>query len=383
MKVLIATGIFKPEPGGPATYAAELGRRLHSTGHPVTVVTYSNKAHFDLDTSYPFIIRRVVRTRNKIINYYRYFSALMKEIEKHSLIYTLDWFSAGLPVMLAAKRKNKKYIVRVGGGYIWEKYLSQGKPPVTLKEFYERKMYRRYYIMYYIIKKVLQNASWVIFNSDDQRELYHKYYKLDPHKTSVIYNPVPENKFGTLVRTYEQRFARRDKEIVFAGRFIKMKNVEAAVRAFHKLEDKEFRLLLIGEGPTESLLRQLVTDLKLEDRVEFLPSMSQMNLYRRIINCYYLILPSWTDVSPNQINEAMSLGIPFLLTKENYLSINNQKFLTIDPNSVDDIANKMNSLLDPRQYEAFIHSLSKLSMNQTWNHAVVEHMRIFTQVAKA
>lgn len=380
MKILIATGIFKPEVGGPATYAAELGKRLQSAGHNVSVITYSDKQMFDLDLGFHFPIVRIVRESSKLKNYLRYLWGVWSLMKGKDVIYTLDWFSAGLPVMIAAFLRQKKYIVRVGGGYIWEKYLAQGRPPVTLKDFYEMGIYKEYKLMYWLIKIILRRASCVIFNSDEQRVLYEKFYGLK--KTSAIYNPVPESKLGTLVQTYKTDYAHRDKEIVFAGRFIKMKNVESVIKAFAKLKDQAFKLLLIGEGPTEAELHKLVAEHDLGMRVEFHRPMSQTELYRRIANCYYVILPSWTDISPNQIYECLALSIPFLMTQENYLSINKHNFLKVDPSSVDDIAEKMNKLLDQKQYGAFVQSLQKLEFKHTWTHVVMQHMKIFNSIAK-
>jgi hypothetical protein len=73
MRILIATGIFKPELGGPATYSAELGKRLHSAGHRVSLVTYSKKPQYDLDEGFHFPIIRVVWYPNKLRTYLTYF----------------------------------------------------------------------------------------------------------------------------------------------------------------------------------------------------------------------------------------------------------------------------------------------------------------------
>ncbi|MES2437252.1 MAG: glycosyltransferase family 4 protein [Patescibacteria group bacterium] len=377
MRILITTGIFKPEPGGPATYTVELARRLSSAGHTVRVITYSDQSEYVFDKEFQFHLTRVVRRKNKLLNYIAYFSAVFKEARAYNFIYSMDWFSAGVPVMFVSWLTRKKYAVRVGGGYIWEKYLSEGRPPMTLKKFYEDRLYKEYKVLYFFIKRVLKSASFVVFNSDQQRELYQKHYGLKPEKITTINNPVPENRFANLVQTYKTSYADRDKEIVFVGRFIRMKNIDSALKAFALLKDKSFVFTLIGSGPIENELRELVRSLHLESRVQFLPTMGQADLYRRIANCYYVILPSWTDISPNQIYECMSLGIPFLLTKEHYLKLNKNDFLKVDPASVDDIAEKMNKLTIPHEYERFVASLSELHVDNTWNHVLVEHLRLY------
>lgn len=383
MKILIATGIFKPELGGPATVALELGKRLQATGHSITVLTYSAKSSYRFDAELDFPVIRVVRGKNKILNYFRYFLAAAREMKKHAVTYTLDWFSAGLPILFASKISRKPYVVRVSGGYIWEKYLAEGKPPMTLRAFYENGIYKNYKLMFWLISRVLRNAECVVFNSDEQRVLYERFYKLLPQKTKAIYNAVPDNRISGLVNSYNIDNVERDREIVFAGRFIKMKNVESLVQAFAKFQDHSFKLLLIGEGPLKPDLERLVTKLGLGERVEFMPPMSQSDLYRRIAHSYFVVIPSWTDISPNQAYECLSLGIPFLLTKENYLSINNQQFMKIDPASVADIASKMNQLLGRTEYLKFIGELRRITFDNPWSRVVGEHLKLFSAITRS
>lgn len=380
MKILIATSIFKPELGGPATYAAELGRRFHATGHPVKVITYSDKAHYDFDKDFIFPLVRIVRSNKKFITSVKYFLAVMREVRYYDFIYVLDGFSVQIPVLLAALVRRKKYVLRIGADALWENYIRDNISPVPLKVFYKNKLYKKYWISHIFLKYILCKASVVIFTSDDRRELYQTYYKSLPKNTSTICNPLPENKFGTLIRSYKQAQSIPDKEIVYAGKFTKTKNVESLVKAFARLADPTFKLLLIGEGPTEPLLHNLVQELGIQERVRFMPLLSQVELYRRISNCYYVVLPSWTDISPNQIYECMTMGIPFLITKENYLSINKYNFTKIDPTSLNDIVEKMNMLLDKKEYDTFAHSLSLLTYTYTWNDAIVDHIKVLRSI---
>ncbi|KKW30437.1 MAG: hypothetical protein UY74_C0041G0001, partial [Candidatus Kaiserbacteria bacterium GW2011_GWC2_52_8b] len=100
MRILIATGIFEPEAGGPATFAQKLARLLTEKGWDVTVLTYSTRAAYDFDTSYPFKLVRIKRG-GKIFNRIRFFLAMLRHAGDRDLIYTLDVFAVGLPVALA------------------------------------------------------------------------------------------------------------------------------------------------------------------------------------------------------------------------------------------------------------------------------------------
>jgi len=161
MRILITTGIFEPEAGGPATYTPRIATKLMEEGHEVKVITYSEKASYDFDKDYSFPLIRIVR-RGKFSNYLSFFLSVFKEAKNCDLIYSLDWLAAGLPVLLVSRLRNKRYVIRIGGGYIWEKYLMEGHPPMTLQAFYNKKLYKNYKVLFFLIKLVLRGASRVI-----------------------------------------------------------------------------------------------------------------------------------------------------------------------------------------------------------------------------
>lgn len=362
--------------------AFEIAKRLSASGHDVQVVTYSEKSQYQSDTKYQFNLERVTRSKNKILNYFRYYFAIKKHIPGKDIVYTLDWFSAGVPVMIAAKLAHKRYCVRVGGGYIWEKYLAQGNPPMPLREFYEKGLHKKYRIMFWFIKKVLQKANLVIFNSQIQKDLYENVYGIDSEKSVVIENAVPENKVSNLVQDYNERSFDRDKEIVFAGRLIKMKNVDTLIKAFAKMADKDFRLLIIGDGPEENNLKNLVNQEGINGRVEFHLAMTQSDLYYRIARSYLVVIPSWTDISPNQAYECLGLGIPFLISKENFLPIREDLQIMFDPHSVSELTAILDQLGDRPHYENYLSSLRKIKYRHSWDAVVDEHLRVFNKLGR-
>ncbi len=359
-KIIIVTGIFPPEIGGPATLAPEFARRLAQRDFDVTVITYSNTDLDHLDSNANYKIVRIKR-RNKISNYLRFFLALLKESRNANAMYSFDWFSAGFPVALTSKILRVPFVVRVGGGYIWEKYLAEGKKPLSLFDFYKQGIYKTYPVMFRIIQFVFSCARVVVFNSEKQRQIYEKYYAIPHHKTACIENPR-----SSLQLDITRDVSRIQNEIVFAGRFIVMKNIETLIKAFSGVSHI-YTLTLIGEGPCETDLRRLVKELKLEDRVQFLPPMSQFDLYRRVIQSKFLVLPSWTDVSPNQVFEAISLHVPVLLTKEHFLPLDTSQCRTIDPYSVDSLRETLIELSREDMYQDFVQAWEHVSLAEyTW-----------------
>ena len=376
MRILITTGIFEPEVGGPATYAPKLAAMLQTGGHKVTVLTFSEKSHYDSDKDYSFRLVRIVRG-NKLLNRIRFFFVAFSYVRDCDLIYTLDWFAVGLPVALAAKLLGKPYVVRVGGDYLWEqRYLESGQQAIPLADFYHSGIHRRseYRTFYRLIRWVLSGARHVVFNSNVQRELYVDFYGLAPARVSTIFNPVP---------TMQKSAARvSNKEFVFWGRFIVMKNLDTLIRAFAQAKLEGYTLLLIGDGPRKEELAALVHELHLEKRVSILPGMRRDDVLARVKGCRAFVLPSWTDISPNQVVEALAIGLPALVTRENYLSFRDQLPETIDPRSVGDIAEKLAMLADDERYQEFGKKFAAISYAHTWDAALREHTALFERIVR-
>ncbi len=91
MKILICTGIYPPDIGGPAYYAKELNDEFLRQEHHAKVLAYK------LEKRLPTGIRHLF-----------YFFRILFVVLKIDLIISLDTFSVGLPAVLAAKIFRKK-----------------------------------------------------------------------------------------------------------------------------------------------------------------------------------------------------------------------------------------------------------------------------------
>ena len=103
MKILLATGIFPPQIGGPATYSKLLYDELPKRGIDVEIATFGDY----LD-------------KPKIIRHFLYFLELLRKAPDVDLIYALDPVSVGLPALFAAQVRKKKFVLRIAGDYAWE-----------------------------------------------------------------------------------------------------------------------------------------------------------------------------------------------------------------------------------------------------------------------
>lgn len=96
MKILITTGIYPPEIGGPATYTKLLEENFRKIGIDVGVL--------------PF---RVVRFLPKVIRHLVFVIHVLLKSVNTNIIYAQDPVSVGLPSLIASKIMRKKFIIRV------------------------------------------------------------------------------------------------------------------------------------------------------------------------------------------------------------------------------------------------------------------------------
>jgi len=373
MNIVITTGIFPPESGGPATYAPKLAEGLVQAGHTVTVITLSVASQHKLDNEYDFAVVRIARG-SKLSNYLRYARAVFFHTKTADMTYSLSYFSLGFIVSLVALLRRTPYVVRIGGAYLWEHFYLYNNDPIPLRDFYDQKLYRQYPLRFRILRHVLGWARTVVFNSKPQAEMYHAAYNLTKSMISVIPNPVPETDFGGQ-RTQPK------KEIVFAGRFVPMKNIDTLVHAFKQADLPDYNLTLIGDGPHKPTIARLVDELGLRDRVTFVDNLPQDTLFTRIANTRLVVLPSWTDICPNFIFECTQMNIPFVVTEENFLPFRDQIPNMINPRSVNDLADTLQRLTrDEDAYQKHVQAIESITFDFTWSDVIDDHRALFNEI---
>lgn len=98
--------------------------------------------------------------------------------------------------------------------------------------------------------------------------------------------------------------------VLFVGRISTEKNIELLIGTFSNYVEKynnKIKLYIIGDGKINFELNQ-----KHSDNIIFLGKLNFDEIVYYLLNCDYLILPSYTEGMPFVIIEAMSLGIPVI-----------------------------------------------------------------------
>ena len=171
MKIVITTGIYPPDIGGPAKHVKLFQDFLVGQQSHTRVITYgSQKAPFvwSVSRQWPFGIRQCI-----------YFVKCLAAALFNDAFYAQDVTSAGLPALVAAKILRRKFIVRIGGDVLWERLAEAGKTDLSMINYYAKK---RYFldapVLYSTTLFVLRWADAVIVPAELLRKLYKMYVLL-------------------------------------------------------------------------------------------------------------------------------------------------------------------------------------------------------------
>ncbi|NMC36417.1 glycosyltransferase family 4 protein [Candidatus Beckwithbacteria bacterium] len=114
------------------------------------------------------------------------------------------------------------------------------------------------------------------------------------------------------IRPYCQ--VKKDKKLLLVvSRLTAYKRVDWAIKLMSKISDQQVKLGIIGSGPQENTLKQMVKRMKLTNRVWFKKNLDQKTLYTTMAKAQLLIHPSLIEGFGIVLVEAAALGAPALV----------------------------------------------------------------------
>lgn len=371
-KIVLATGIFPPDIGGPAIYSRHLAEEFSKTGLAVSVITYGK--NFSSTSQYG--ISGVSRKWPSGFRQFIYLIKLFWLSIGADGIMAFDSLGAGLPAAIAGKILNKKVVTRLGGDFLLEKFIEEKEELATIKEFYERKLWRSYPLLKKLIGVALRNSDLVAFNTDYQKELFKKNYDLDSKRFLVIGGVFRAAKREEIISHQEN-----PRIILWAGRFLKSKNLKFLIAVFKRLLDKDPNLVLklVGDGPEKPAIFNFIHRTGLEKKVFIAAGMPSADLNEEIKKSYFCALASFGDFGPNFIFQCLSLVKPVLLSGEIGFRGQFPGLLYADPKNEDDFLASAVKLLDERFYSAYQEDILKINYRKTWPEAAREYLDLFAK----
>lgn len=360
MKIVLASGIYPPDLGGPATYVANLAREFARLGHDVTVVTYGEQNEERREGADQWWTVIVVQRKGGVLRRWRRYAwALRRAAAKADVVEAMSSISVGMPLWMSRVRHPKR-ILRLGGDFFWERYTDSGGV-LPLAEWTAHATIHRW-----IMARVLRTFDRIAFSTTMQQSLYTKHYGELP-SSEVIENALPDGSLALHTRHEPLR-------ILFLGRLVRFKNLAALLLATTDMDDVE--LTIAGDGPDALRLRTLAASLRLDSRVVFVPSAHGDEKTQLFEAHDLLIIPSITEISPNVALEARAAGLPVLLTDTTGLSEGLHEGMTIARlRSPSDIVSAIRDVI--ARYDEVASAAASPPPRRSWTDVAEEHVAMF------
>ena len=304
MKILIATGLFPPDIGGPATYSKLLFNEFPKYGVSARVLSFSE-----------------VRFLPRGICHLVYLFKLLKRGKSSDIIYAQDPVSVGLPALIASKILRKRFILKIVGDFAWEQGVVRFGVRESLDEFvHKHKKYTFFVrILKYVEIFVASRAEKIIVPS-----LYLKkiitLWGIAPDKISVVYNAfekesVSEEEKNLAIKQYS--FNSSDFVIISVGRLVPWKGFPILIESIKELKEEipSIKLLIAGDGPELQRLKNLIQDLHLEETVYLLGKINHHTLFKYVNeDAKLFVLNTGYEGFPHVVLEMISAGLPVVVT---------------------------------------------------------------------
>ena len=256
----------------------------------ILVNTLSNKLKIDIfslsDNKFSFKI-----LGERVINIFKVFSNIKKLSKNNIVLFNYYFDIASLTLLIISYfRKNKNIVV----------FHTFFKKNVILID-----------IIYFVKRVILLNfalffANRIIFLTNAQRKFFKKYtffQKKFLKKSLVIKNGI-EKKY--ILR--KKRPLIKEIKLVYIGRLVSQKGLKSLIEL---TKEKEIfsDFIIIGSGNKKAEIK-----LKYERNVQFYTEVSNESIYKYYDVANVLILPSYSEVFPIVILEAMARGVVILVS---------------------------------------------------------------------
>lgn len=291
-RVLLVSGIYPPDVGGPASFVPQLRQHLLGQGWAVRVVAISgDDAHTDPGIR---IVRRGTSPLIRRAQFARQFNSVASGCDVV--------FANGLhaEVGVLARVSSKPWVAKVVGEPIWERQRNRGQTSLRLMEFHNSnigpfsKLQRRLWI------ESLNTASAVIVPGPELETLLVGLgLKLQP---ALIPNGIRTAPLGAAVIDQSLH------DVVTVCRLTSWKGVDTLIDMAGRLG---VRLLVIGDGPDTGALRKRASEVERRGgHVTFAGQLPQPEVKQHLARSKIFALLSSYEGLSFALLEAKAAGLP-------------------------------------------------------------------------
>jgi glycosyltransferase involved in cell wall biosynthesis len=298
--VLVVSGIWPPDVGGPASHAPAVAVFLAGRGHHVEVVTTAEQA--PASESYPVFF--VSRGLPPGLLHLRTADLVRRRARRADVVYTTGMLTRSSTGARAARRP---FVVKLTADPAFERARRRGLVQGDVIAFQHGGGGRRADLLRASRERALRAAAYVVCPSEFLLRLVLS-WGVPADRAGVLRNPAPALDGLADRETLRDRLGLTGPTLAFAGRLTVQKSLDTALRALREVP--EAALVVAGDGPEREPLERLARELGVNERTRFLgpkPRTEVLELFRAADAA---VLPSAWENFPHTVVEALAVGTP-------------------------------------------------------------------------
>jgi glycosyltransferase involved in cell wall biosynthesis len=340
VKVVVVSGIWPPDVGGPASHAPALAESLLSAGHGVEVVTTAEAP----PEARAYQIRWVSRTRPAPLRHLAVVREVARAARGADRVYATSMVRRAA---LGAAIARRPLVVKLVSDEAFERAARTGRFPGTLEDFQHVSGGLRVRLLRATRNRALRRAAHVVVPSAYLRGLALG-WGVAGDRLTVVPNPAP------VLPALPDRDAARvalglnGVTLAAAGRLTRQKALGDALAALARVDGVS--LVLAGDGPERRALERRAGELGVDGRVHFLGPLARddvLTLFRAADAA--LLTSAWENL-PHSVVEALAVGTPVVATAVGGVPEvvrDGENGLLVAPGDVDALADAIRRVSEP------------------------------------
>ena len=303
MNVLIVSGIWPPDVGGPASHAPELAEHLRARGHGVEVVTTAERP----PAAEPYPVRWTRRGLPRGVRHVDAAARIARAARRADVVYTTGMLVRS---SLGSALARRPVVMKLTSDPAYERSLRYDLFAGDLDEF-QRVDGGRLRALRRVNDAALRRAAHLVVPSEALRRLAIG-WGISPERVTLLPNPVSAPEELAPRDELRARHGFTGPTLAFAGRLVPQKSIDVALRALAQLEG--VALVLAGEGGETERMQALARELGVADRARFLGAQPRATVFELLAAADAALLSSSWENFPHVVVEALAVGTPVIST---------------------------------------------------------------------
>jgi glycosyltransferase involved in cell wall biosynthesis len=296
MRVVILTGIWPPDVGGPATHGPDFARFLRDRGHVVDVVTMADAE----PSERPVPVHAVARGRPFPVRYPQVALVGARLARRADVLYATATYAAA---SAAAALSRRPLVAKLVSDPAYERARRYGLFAGSLEAFQPARG-ARVDALKRLRTASLRRASRVVVPSRYLADIATA-WGLDASRVEVLVNPAPPPAEVSPAELADGTF-------VFVGRLTEQKALPVLLDALEQVDGAT--LEIVGDGAERPALERRVHGGPLAGRVRFAGALPRDQVLAHLAGARAAVLSSAWENLPHAAVEALAVGTPVVST---------------------------------------------------------------------